>query len=118
MGVAKLLNHYERLTSAMNSGILCLVISTRRDYVDDTEVVRYLVVPQRFDENGKYIVEVNDRMPLGYHHIFKIYRDASFFLVATLLAKMNDDKALAVTKVIAGDLPIVSDPHFYNARVR
>jgi hypothetical protein len=75
-------------------------------------VARYVVVPQRFDDNGKF--SVDHRPPYGYHHIIMIHEDKSYLLVAMVFASKDDDKGLAVARVVANDLPIDIEPDFYN----
>jgi hypothetical protein len=81
---------------------------------DEGNVLKYVLFPCRIGKDGKFVYTPN-AMPSGYHHILKVFKDGSYYPIATVTGNLGEDKALEVAKVLVGKkFPIEVDEKFYN----
>jgi len=76
-------------------------------------IKRYIVVPCGTDEEGKIKPAKLSPPPYGYHHIYKVYEDGSFWLDATVNHKIDEIRLMEIAKIIAGEIPIEIDHYFF-----
>jgi hypothetical protein len=72
----------------------------------------YVIVPCKLDKDGKVAMSATSRAPYGYHHIYKVYDDKSFWLSATVDSSVGIGKLHDIARLIAGDLPVRIDAEF------
>jgi len=77
-----------------------------------TGVKKFVVVPCKLDSEGHVVISAFSLPPYGYHHIYKVYKDDSFWLVATINSDIKEKELLAIAKIVACDKPIEINHEF------
>lgn len=80
------------------------------------EVKKVVVVPCKFDDEGKLITNYDTPSPRGFHHILEIAQDGSHFCAAAIFAwsVKEEGDLLTIAEFIADDKPVEVDYDFYT----